>query len=103
MRATVYLNGNIAEFHLFHMPELCEKYCRRHGLSLEAFLKCQRKILNDSLAEGAPPPIKRAYVQHDADYALPMTKWPDVPQQTHADVYEFYKAIGWSYVRKKFR
>lgn len=103
MRATVYDEGdNILAFHLFHMPELCEKYCRRHGLSLECFKTLQRKRFDDWRDKNHPYPSKRFSFAFDTDCIHSVRKWEDVPCYEHTDIYEFYKAIGWSYVQKKF-
>jgi hypothetical protein len=102
IRCVLMVDCARVSFHTFDMPELCEKFCYRHVGSYEAFKKAIRKMLHADIAKDVDTP-KFVNTGYDAETFAALQKMcSDLPTYHHADIYAFYKAIGWSYVRKKF-
>jgi predicted N-acyltransferase len=89
------------EFHTFDLAELCEKYCYRDTTSYEAFQKAMRLLREKNQRDNVR--AERVHLGYDSImYKVITGRYPDIPVQHHSDIYAFYRAVGWSYTRKKF-
>lgn len=89
-------------FHTFDMPQDGEKFAHRDAMSFEAFRKAQTKLRDGDIPKGVEF-TRYAHLGLDAksfDELKGMNA--GVPAQKHADIFQFYRAIGWSYTRRKF-
>lgn len=89
-------------FHTFDMPQDGEKFCHRHATSFEAFRKAQSRLRDGDIPKSVEF-SRYAHLGFDAKAfdELKNVK-ADLPAHHHADIYQFYTAIGWSYTRNKF-
>ena len=103
IRAVLYHEDAVASFHFFELPGLCEKLCYRHTTSLDAFRRANVALLNKAMLKNKLP-VRRVHVGHAAEAIIDVeaSGWQGAPVYTHADIYAFYKAIGWCYTRKKY-
>jgi hypothetical protein len=89
-------------FHTFDIAQDGEKFAHRDAISFEAFRKAQNKLRDGEI----PKCVEFTRFAHIGLDAKSFDELQGVnaglPVQHHADIYKFYRAIGWNYTTKKF-
>lgn len=104
IRGAMYdADRKVLSFHTFEMPEDGEKFSHRHATSFEAFRKAQNRLRDGDIPKGVEF-SKYAHLGFDTKAFEELRNVnSEAITHHHADIYQFYTAIGWSYTRNKFR
>lgn len=89
-------------FHTFDIAQEGEKFSHRDAISFEAFRKAQNRLRDGDIPKGVEF-SRYAHLGLDTKaFDELQSVNADVHTHHHADIYKFYRAIGWSYTIKKY-
>lgn len=100
--ALLFVAGESKEVHVFDLPNFGEPNFYRHNLTFSGFRNRENKRLYEQQQKKKPVLAKRCSVIEAGDWSSLEKAYSELPHYTHPDIFEFYRAVGYSYSRKRY-
>lgn len=104
--ACLWRNGKPEEWHEFPLPGMCDKGYYRTAVSYDCFRNRENSRLYEANLKGIRDLPIRTSLNHEEEHSgwqgFRFLNKPFPETQKHADLWSFYKAIGYDYKKKKY-
>lgn len=104
---TKWVGNDPTEIHFVTTPSVTEPHFYRQTTSMDSFRNREAIRFNRAYMRKKPLPV-RCHVQPRSDWNImwsrgrPFADRDPLPEFYHADLWAFYKAIGYDYKNKKY-